>query len=375
MNPPRDDRPPEAPAPFALSVARALDTPPPSARPGFVRPARPQPDAASLARMIHANDRAALGQAVSLIESTQPRERALGHAVIAALRDALPPSAPPAIRVGVTGVPGAGKSTLIDRLGAHIVSGARRVGVLAVDPSSRVSGGSILGDKTRMPRLAAEPGAFIRPSPSAGTLGGVARTTRDTIALLEAAGFDTILVETVGVGQSETAVAGMTDVFLAIAIPGAGDELQGIKRGLLELVDIVAVNKSDGDNIPRAARAAHDYAAALRITARADLDHPPSVLTCSALTGDGVPELWTALLACWTHRHTTGRLITRRQEQHVGALEQALDERLRELIDNTPAAASALADARRAVASGALDPAVGVDRVIAALTAAVRSAS
>ena len=202
-------------------------------------------DTEQTAKAIRAGDRVALARAITLVESAKPEDQAKA----ADLLDRLLPHTGKSIRVGISGVPGAGKSTLIDQLGLNLVAQGHKVAVLAVDPTSSRTGGSILGDKTRMGRLAAEPNAFIRPSPAGESLGGVTKTTRETIALVEAAGHDVVLVETVGVGQSETAVANMVDVFVVVAIPGAGDELQGIKRGLLELADIIAVNKADGDQI------------------------------------------------------------------------------------------------------------------------------
>ena len=202
-----------------------------------------------------------------------------------------------AIRVGITGAPGVGKSLTIDTLGTHLTGKGHKVAVLAVDPSSTRTGGSILGDKTRMARLAVDANAFVRPSPSSGTLGGVAAKTRETMLLCEAAGYDVVLVETVGIGQSETAVADMTDFFLALMLPGAGDELQGIKKGLVELADMIAINKADGDNVKRATAAAAEYRAALHILTPRSPNWTPPVMTYSALTGNGIAELWAQVLA------------------------------------------------------------------------------
>src|SRR5262245_35416005 len=233
---------------------------------------------------------AVLARALTLIESSSPRHQPLAEALLTRLL----PHTGRAVRVGITGVPGVGKSTFIEALGLHLVRRGLRVAVLAVDPSSGVSGGSILGDKTRMPRLSAEPSAYIRPSPSAGTLGGVARKTRETMLVCEAAGFNVVLIETVGVGQSETVVADMTDCFVALMLPGAGDELQGIKRGLLELVDVIAVNKADGPTRAAAELAAQQYQTALQSLAGRQ-DDTPAVLTCSALEGRGVDAGWGAV--------------------------------------------------------------------------------
>src|SRR5580704_6544328 len=217
------------------------------------------------------------------------------------------------MRVGITGVPGVGKSTLIDALGTNLTALGHRIAVLAVDPSSKSSGGSILGDKTRMARLAVDPNAYIRPSPSAGTLGGVASRTRETMVLCEAAGFDVLLIETVGVGQSETAVADMTDFFLLLMLAGAGDELQGIKKGVIELADMIAVNKADGDNIVRAKAAAAEYQAAIHIIAPRSANWTPVVMTYSALTGAGIGELWERVIEHWSRLGARGEIAARRR--------------------------------------------------------------
>ena len=233
---------------------------------------------------VRGGDRAVLGRAITLIESRHEQHQDLAEQLLTRLM----PDTGRAIRVGITGVPGVGKSTFIDALGTSLTAAGRRVAVLAVDPSSGVSGGSILGDKTRMPRLGVDDHAFIRPSPSAGTLGGVAAKTRETMLICEAAGFDVVLVETIGVGQSETVVSDMTDFFLALMLAGAGDELQGIKRGLLELVDMIVINKADGDNQVRAEQAAREYRNVMHYARPSDGDWTPPVLTCSALSGTGV---------------------------------------------------------------------------------------
>src|SRR5262249_32456594 len=250
------------------------------------------PDVERLARGLRAGDRTMLSRAITLIESKRPDHR---HSA-AALMQTLLKDTGEAVRVGITGAPGVGKSTLIDALGSMLTGQGRKVAVLAVDPSSRRTGGSILADKTRMARLANDPNAFIRPSPSSGTLGGVAAKTRETMLLCEAAGYDVVLVETIGVGQSELAVADMTDFFLGLALPGAGDALQGFKKGFADLADMIAVNKADGDNIPRAKLAASQFAAALHILSRRSPNWSPPVVTCSALTGDGMQTLWSNIL-------------------------------------------------------------------------------
>jgi GTPase len=249
-----------------------------------------------LARQVVDGDRRALARAITLAESTRADHRAEAEALLAEVL----PHVGGAVRVGISGAPGAGKSTFIEALGTHLVTpdipgGGHRVAVLAVDPSSTRSGGSILGDKTRMEQLTRSPNAFVRPSPTGGTLGGVARRTREAMLLCEAAGFDVVLVETVGVGQSEVKVAAMVDLFLVLVAPGGGDELQGLKRGIMELADLVVVNKADGDLAAVAAHTAADYAAALHLVRPRLSGWIPRVLTCSALTGAGIPEVWEAV--------------------------------------------------------------------------------
>ena len=246
-------------------------------------------DITALARQVRSGDRATLARAITLIESKRADHQNKAHQLVQELL----PQTGKAVRVGITGAPGVGKSTTIDALGTYLTGQGHKVAVLAVDPSSTRTGGSILGDKTRMAQLAIDPNAFVRPSPSSGTLGGVAAKTRETMLLCEAAGYDVILVETVGIGQSETAVADMTDFFLALMLPGAGDELQGIKKGMVELADMIAVNKADGDNVARAATAAAEYRAALHILTPRSANWTPPVISYSALTGAGLTRLWT----------------------------------------------------------------------------------
>jgi LAO/AO transport system kinase len=244
-----------------------------------------------LAQAVIDGDRRALARAITLVESTRPDHRAQAETLLANVL----PAAGGAIRVGVSGAPGAGKSTLIEALGLYLVGQGHRVAVLAVDPSSTRSGGSILGDKTRMEQLTRSPDAFVRPSPTGGTLGGVARRTREAMLLCEAAGFDVVLVETVGVGQSEVKVAAMVDLFVVLVAPGGGDELQGLKRGIMELADLVVVNKADGDLAATAAHTAADYSAALHLVRPRIAGWSARVLTCSALLGQGIAEVWAAV--------------------------------------------------------------------------------
>jgi LAO/AO transport system kinase len=275
-----------------------------------------------------AGDRAVLGRAISLIESSAKRHQQHSRDLLTQLT----PKAGGATRVGITGVPGVGKSTFIEAFGIRLCEQGRRVAVLAVDPSSGVSGGSILGDKTRMAELSVRQDAFIRPSPSAGTLGGVASKTREAMIVCEAAGYDVVLVETVGVGQSETVVAGMTDFFLGLMLPGAGDELQGIKRGLLELVDMIAVNKADGDNVPRAKLAAREYRNALRYMHTAHGDDIPEVLLCSAVTGEGLNDIWSTIDDRWRAKRDSGQLDELRKQQALAWMWAMVDERLRHVF-------------------------------------------
>src|SRR5664279_5179972 len=249
---------------------------------------RSQLDIGKLTKDLRSGHRAALARSITLIESRRGDHQAIARDMVQALL----PDTGKAVRVGITGSPGVGKSTTIDMLGMYLIDQGHKVAVLAVDPSSARTGGSILGDKTRMARLSVERNAFIRPSPSSGTLGGVAAKTRETMLLCEAAGFDVILVETVGIGQSETAVADMTDFFLVLMLPGAGDELQGIKKGVLELADMIAVNKSEGEGRNRAVKAAGEYRAALHIMQAASIHWSPPVVLISGLANAGLDEMW-----------------------------------------------------------------------------------
>ncbi len=266
---------------------------------------------AGLAVGVMAGERRALARAITLLESTRADHRKDAEALFAAVL----PKAGTALRLGISGVPGVGKSTFIEAFGLHLIDRGLKVAVLAVDPSSPRTGGSILGDKTRMERLSREPNAFIRPSPSGGTLGGVARRTREAMALVEAAGFDVVLVETVGVGQSETAVAGMTDMFVLLLAPGGGDDLQGIKKGIVELADLIVVNKADGDLAPAAERARRDYAAALQFLRAPEGAWRPKVMKCSAMAGSGIAEVWEAVGEFRAAAEASGAFARRRADQ------------------------------------------------------------
>src|ERR1700686_5104929 len=282
-------------------------------------------DIDKMSKDLRAGHRAALARAITLIESRRGDHQAIARDLVQALL----PDTGKAIRVGITGSPGVGKSTTIDMLGMFLIEQGNRVAVLAGDPSSARTGGSILGDKTRMARLSSSDNAYIRPSPASGTLGGVASKTREAMLLCEAAGFDVVLVETVGIGQSETAVCDMTDFFLALMLPGAGDELQGIKKGLVELADMIAVNKADGDNVKRANLAAAEYRGALHILSpRSEHWHPP-VITYSALTGTGIDTLWQKIMDHRTAMNASGEFAERRRQQQIKWMWSMLEQRIR----------------------------------------------
>ena len=307
-------------------------------------------------------DRTWLGRAVTLVESTRPEDRVAA----AELLNRLLPHTGGARRVGITGVPGVGKSTFIDALGTYLTTQDHRVAVLAVDPSSTVSGGSILGDKTRMPNLAIDDAAYIRPSPSSGSLGGVTRTTRETMTVAEAAGFDVVLVETVGVGQSETAVADMVDFFLVMMLPGAGDELQGIKKGVLELADALVVNKADGGNEIAAQRAVRDYRAALSLTAPANPRWVPPVLAVSAIEGTGLDQVWEQIQAYYRVLTDSGELADRRADQQVRWMWAMVEDRLRDRLRASPEVANLADLLEQQVVAGQVAPAAAAEQVLVA---------
>jgi len=298
-----------------------------------------------------------------LIESKREDHRKLALALV---QEILPHTGK-AIRVGITGAPGVGKSLTIDTLGTQLTAQGRKVAVLAVDPSSVRTGGAILGDKTRMVRLANDPNAFVRPSPAAGTLGGVAANTREAMLICEAAGFDVVLVETVGIGQSETAVADMTNFFLVLVLPGAGDQLQGLKKGVVELADMIAVNKADGDNLPRARAAAGEYRAALHILTPRSPSWTPPVVIYSGLTGDGIAALWEQIVDHRKKLTATGELAARRREQQTKWMWSMFEDRLRDRLKSNRALKARLPQIEAAVAAGKLSPAVAVDEIMHAL--------
>jgi len=316
----------------------------------------------ALAETIRDGDRSALARAITLVESSRADHRQQAQALLQELM----PDAGGAMHVGITGVPGVGKSTAIEALGMYLIEQGHRVAVLAVDPSSTRTGGSILGDKTRMARLAAHPDAYIRPSPTSGTLGGVARATRETIVLLEAAGYDVILVETVGVGQSEVTVAAMVDTFVFLTLARTGDQLQGIKKGVLELADVVVVNKADGDHAVEAKKAARELAGALRLIHPHDALWRPPVLTMSALEGTGIAELWETVLR---HRQVlteAGEFDTRRRSQQVEWTWAMVRDAVLDRVLNSKSVRGIRADVERRVRDGELTPALAAQQILAA---------
>ena len=321
---------------------------------------KPSAEPSALAEGVRAGHRKALSRAITLVESTREDDRARAIEILESLMEATGNST----RVGVSGAPGVGKSTFIDFLGCYLIDRGHRVGVLAVDPSSAISGGSILGDKTRMEQLVRRPDAFVRPSPAGRTLGGVARRTREAMLLCEAAGFDIVLVETVGVGQSETMVADMTDVFLLLLAPGGGDELQGIKRGIIELADVVAVNKTDGELESAARRTAADYGVALSVLRSRTQAWTVPVEVCSALTGKGVPEVWEHVERYVAALRSTGEITRRRTEQARVWLWSETTQELESALRSDPRVHAELPGLERAVAEGRLPPTSAARRLL-----------
>ncbi|GAA4150620.1 methylmalonyl Co-A mutase-associated GTPase MeaB [Actinomadura keratinilytica] len=308
--------------------------------------------------------RAWIARAITLVESTRPDHRDLAQRLLVELT----PFAGGARRVGITGVPGVGKSTFIDALGTNLTGAGHKVAVLAVDPSSTRTGGSILGDKTRMQRLAADPQAFIRPSPTAGTLGGVAKATREAMVVMEAAGYDVVLVETVGVGQSETTVAEMVDSFLFLTLARTGDQLQGIKKGVLELADVIAVNKADGPHEMEARKAARELAGALRLLRSDERTRAVPVLTCSARENRGLDEIWRRIVEHQDRLAASGELRARRRRRQVGWTWELVHDRLLTELRDHPAVRAIAPELEREVAEGRLTPALAAERILSAFT-------
>ncbi|MBF9315481.1 methylmalonyl Co-A mutase-associated GTPase MeaB [Mycobacteroides chelonae] len=313
-----------------------------------------------LSNAIRSGDRSALAKAITLVESTRPDHRAQAQQLLLDIS----PDAGEALRVGITGVPGVGKSTTIEALGMYLIEQGHRVAVLAVDPSSTRTGGSILGDKTRMGRLSVHPDAYIRPSPTSGTLGGVAKATRETVVLLEVAGFDVILIETVGVGQSEVTVANMVDTFVFLTLARTGDQLQGIKKGVLELADIVVVNKADGAHAIEAQKAARELSGALRLIYPHDTLWRPPVLTMSALENSGVSEMWDTVLR---HREVlteAGEFGAKRRRQQVEWMWAMVRDAVLDRVLNAPDVKAARADIEQQVREGTLTPALAAEQLL-----------
>ena len=305
-------------------------------------------------------DRRALARAITLIESTRRDHRAESGALL----EQLMPHTGNSIRVGISGAPGVGKSTFIEALGNHIIDKGHKPAVLTIDPSSAISGGSILGDKTRMETLARRPEGYIRPSPAGTTLGGVTRRSRETLLLCEAAGFDVIIVETVGVGQSETTVASMVDFFLVLMLAGAGDELQGIKKGVLELADAIAINKADGNNIGNAEKAKLEYKKALNLLTPSSKNWSPPVLTCSAVTMDGIEDIWQTILDYKEKLEVSGELLEKRRRQALDWLWALVEEGLRERFYRNPDVEKSLPEIVKAVEKGETAPTVAAHRLL-----------
>jgi LAO/AO transport system kinase len=313
-----------------------------------------------LAQSVRGGDRAALARAITLVESTRADHREQAQLLLLELM----PDAGSALHVGITGVPGVGKSTTIEALGMHLIEAGHRVAVLAVDPSSTRTGGSILGDKTRMARLAVHPDAYIRPSPTSGTLGGVAKATRETIVLLEAAGYDVILVETVGVGQSEVTVSNMVDTFVFLTLARTGDQLQGIKKGVLELADIIVVNKADGEHAVEAKAAARELAGAIRLLYPRETLWRPPVLTMSAVEGTGLTELWDTVLKHREVLETAGEFEARRRAQQVEWTWSMVRDSVLERVMSHPEVRRIRDDVEQRVRVGELTPALAAQEIL-----------
>lgn len=313
-----------------------------------------------LAQQVVKGDRVALARAITLVESGLEQHRHLASALLAQCA----PMAGKSQRIGITGVPGVGKSTFIEQLGMLLIDGGKRVAVLAVDPSSDVGKGSILGDKTRMNRLAAHPDAFVRPTPSGGSLGGVARRTRETMLLCEAAGYDAILIETVGVGQSETAAHGLVDMFVLLVLANAGDELQGIKRGIMEMADLIVINKDDGDNASHTALAKASYHHALHLFPEKESGWTVPVLACSSVEGRGLDEVLTAIGRYFGHIAANGYLDVQRKQQDMRWLDKAVEEEVLHRFMQRPQVRETLAGLKEAVLRGEISPFDAARRLI-----------
>ncbi|MET7617768.1 methylmalonyl Co-A mutase-associated GTPase MeaB [Streptomyces sp. NPDC005408] len=320
----------------------------------------PTIDIDSYVKGVRDGSRAYIARAITLVESTRADHRALAQRLLTELL----PYSGAARRVGVSGVPGVGKSTFIDALGTMLTGLGHRVAVLAVDPSSTRTGGSILGDKTRMERLAVDPAAFVRPSPTSGTLGGVAKATRETIIVMEAAGYDVVLVETVGVGQSETAVANMVDSFLLLSLARTGDQLQGIKKGVLELADVIAVNKADGPHERDARSAARELAGALRLMHPADAAWTPPVLSCSARESTGLDTLWERLEQHRALLDSTGRLAAKRRDQQIDWAWTMVHDELRDRLRSHPGVRALAPGLEQQVRDGGLTATLAAERIL-----------
>lgn len=320
---------------------------------------------ADLAAGVRARSRAHIARAITLVESSLPEHRERSKALLADLA----PDTGHGLRVGISGIPGAGKSTFIDALGTRLIERGHRVAVVAVDPSSARTGGSVLGDRTRMAQLTASEDAFVRPSPSGAHLGGVARATRESMLVLEAAGHDVVLVETVGVGQSEVAVAEMVDTFLMLALARGGDQLQGIKRGILEMADVITVNKADGEHAGDARVAARELSGAMRLMNPDPQGRRPQVLTCSSLTGDGLDEVWDAVLEHRAWLESQGSLHGRRAEQQREWMWAMVDAELRDAVRHSPRVRELLTGVTPGVRSGQVSAVEGAERIIAAFSA------
>ena len=317
-------------------------------------------DTGALAAAVVAGDRRALAQAITLVESTRSDHRAAANDLL----EQLIPLAGKSIRLGISGVPGVGKSTFIEALGNHLIDAGHKVAVLTVDPSSAISGGSILGDKTRMELLSRRSQAYIRPSPSGGTLGGVTRRSREALILCEAAGFDVVIVETVGVGQSETSVANMTDMFVLLLLPGGGDELQGIKRGIVELADLILINKADGELKKLAERSAGEYRRALRLLHPRSLGWKVDVRTSSSLDGQGIDQAWEVMLQHKTLLESNGQLAARRSDQARDWMWSEVNGNLLAALQNDPDVREQIPVLEAAVAAGKLPPVAAANTLL-----------